>query len=77
VAVLAVAVLAEVVLTVVVLAVVVLAEVVLAVVVLAAVVLLDVDDDTRACGRRAIPFMFLLVSFCFEMMFHVLHYLCS
>ena len=60
-----------------VLAVAVLAEVVLAVVVLAAVVLLDVDDDTRACGRRAILFMFLLVSFCFEMMFHVLHYLCS
>ena len=52
----AVAVLAEVVL-----AVVVLAEVVLAVVVLAEVVLLDVDDDTRACGRRAIPFMFLLL----------------
>ena len=67
----AVAVLAEVVLAVVVLAevvlaVVVLAEVVLMVVVLAEVVLLDVDDDTRACGRRAIPFMF-----------HVLHYLCS
>ena len=58
----------------VVLAVVVLAEVVLAVVVLAEVVLLDVDDDTRACGRCAIPIMFLLVSFCFEMMFHVLHY---
>ena len=56
--VLAVVVLAEVVLVVVVLAVVVLAEMVLAV-----VVLLDVDDDTCACGRRAIPFMFLLVSF--------------
>ena len=54
----AVAVLAEVVL-----AVVVLADVVLVVVVLAGVVLLDVDDDTRACGRRSIPFMFLLVSF--------------
>ena len=46
-----------------VLAEVVLAVVVSAVVVLAAVVLLDVGDDTRACGRRAIPFMFLLVSF--------------
>ena len=51
------------VLAVAVLAVVVLAVVVLAVVVLAAVILLDVDDDTRACGRRAILFMFLLVSF--------------
>ena len=59
-------VLAVVVLAEVVLAVVVLAEVVSAVVVLAAVVLLDVDDDTRACGHHAIPFMF-----------HVLHYLCS
>ena len=56
--VLAVAVLAEVVL-----AVAVLAVVVLAVVVLAAVVLPNVIDDTRACGHRAIPFMFLLVSF--------------
>ena len=55
---LAVAVLAEVVLVVVVLTV-----VVLAVVVLAVGVFLDVDDDTRACGRRAIPFIFLLVSF--------------
>jgi hypothetical protein len=44
-----------------VLAEVVLAVVVLAEVVLAVVVLLDVDDDTRACGRRAIPFMFLLL----------------
>ena len=50
-------VLAEVVLTEVVLAVLVLAEVV----VLAVVVLHDVDDDTRACGRRDIPFMFLLL----------------
>jgi hypothetical protein len=57
----AVAVLAEVVLAVVVLAEVVLVVVVLAEVVLAVVVLLDVDDDTRACGRRAIPFMFLLL----------------
>ena len=55
------AVLAEVVLAVVVLAEVVLVVVVLAGVVFAEVVLLDVDDDTRACGRRAIPFMFLLL----------------
>ena len=56
-------------------AVAVLAEVVLAVVVLAdmvlaAAVLLDVDvvlaEAVRACGHRAIPFMF-----------HVVHYLCS
>ena len=57
----AVAVLAEEDLAVVVLAVVLLAMVVLAVVVSAAGVLPDVDDDTRACGRRDIPFMFLLL----------------
>ena len=53
-----------------VLAEVVLAEAVLVEVVLAVAVLLDVDvvlaEAVRACGHRAIPFMF-----------HVLHYLCS
>ena len=42
---------------------VVLAVVVLAVVVLAVVVLPEVEDDTRACDRRAILIMFLLLSF--------------
>ena len=55
-------VLAVAVLAAVVLAVAVLPALVLAVVVLAAVALPDVDDDTRACGRRAILLMFLLVS---------------